>query len=107
LHAAVHPEASQPMNAVAPNPVTNREFTRTLAATLHRPAIFPMPAAALKLVVGEFAEVLLASQRVVPRVAECIGYQFRHPELAGALRAILDRNASAESSPPEREAARR
>ncbi len=89
LHAAGHPEASGPMNAVAPNPVTNREFTRVLAAAVHRPAIFPMPGAMLKLAVGEFAQVLLASQRVVPRVAERTGYQFRYPELSGAFQAIL------------------
>jgi uncharacterized protein (TIGR01777 family) len=89
LHAASHQEVSGPMNAVAPKPVTNREFTRRLASALHRPAIFPAPAAALKLAVGEFAEVLLASQRVVPRVAEQTGYVFQYPELAGALQAIL------------------
>lgn len=95
LHAASHQEVNGPMNAVAPNAVINRDFTRTLAAALRRPAIFPAPAAALKLAVGEFAEVLLASQRVVPRVAEQTGYAFQYPELAGALRAILHEKPSA------------
>ncbi|HEV7225776.1 MAG TPA: TIGR01777 family oxidoreductase [Pirellulales bacterium] len=107
LHAASHHDLRGPMNAVAPNPVTNREFTRTLAGAVHRPAIFPAPGPMLKLLVGEFAEVLLASQRVVPRVAERSSYRFQYPELAGALRAILDRGPSAEARPPKREAAPR
>jgi uncharacterized protein (TIGR01777 family) len=89
LHAANHSEIEGPMNGAAPNPVTNREFTSTLARALHRPAILPAPAFALKLALGEFAEVLLGSQRVSPAVAERTGYVFQYPELAGALRAIL------------------
>ena len=80
---------SGPMNAVAPNPVTNREFTRELAGALHRPAIFPVPEFALKLAFGEMAGVLLASQRVVPAVAQRTGYRFQYPELADALREIV------------------
>ena len=94
LHAASHQEVVGPMNAAAPEPVINRDFTRTLASALHRPAIFPAPAAALKLALGEFAEVLLASQRVVPRVAEQTGYVFQYPELADALQAILHAKSS-------------
>lgn len=103
LHAATHSELSGPMNAVAPNPVTNCEFTRTLAAILHRPAMLPAPGPLLKLAVGEFAEVLLTSERVVPRVAEHSGFHFRYPELAAALRAILEQPASprAEQREPE------
>jgi uncharacterized protein (TIGR01777 family) len=103
LHAATHAELSGPMNAVAPNPVTNREFTRTLAAALHRPAFLPAPGPLLKLAVGEFAEVLLASQRVAPSVAEQNGFHFQYPELAAALRAILEKPASpgAEQRQPE------
>jgi uncharacterized protein len=78
-----------PANATAPQPVTNREFTRTLAHVLHRPAIFPAPAFALRWAVGEFAEILLASQRVMPRVALDAGYQFEHPTLEGALHASI------------------
>lgn len=108
LHAATHPEIKGPMNAVAPNPATNREFTRALAAAMHRPAILPAPAPLLKLALGEFGEALLSSQRVMPRVAEQTGYQFKHPELAESLRAILDQRASsrAEQRQPETAGAR-
>ncbi len=78
-----------PVNATAPNPVQNREFTKTLAHVLHRPAFLPVPAFALKLLLGEFAEVLLASQRVVPRRLQEAGYAFRHSTLEEALGAIL------------------
>jgi uncharacterized protein (TIGR01777 family) len=74
------------VNATAPSPVRNGEFARTLGAALHRPAIFPVPAAALKIMLGEMASVLLASQRVLPKAAEAGGYRFSFPELAGALR---------------------
>jgi uncharacterized protein (TIGR01777 family) len=86
LHAAERAEIDGPMNAVSPEPVTNREFTRTLASVLRRPAIFPVPEFALRLALGEFASVLLASQRVVPRVAERTGYRFRYTVLSEALR---------------------
>lgn len=78
-----------PVNAVAPNPVTNAEFTRTLAATIRRPAIFPVPVFALRLMFGEMSSVLLDSQKVVPRAAEAAGHPFRYPELAPALVAAL------------------
>ena len=105
LHAASHSELSGPLNAVAPNPVTNREFTRTLAAALHRPAFLPAPGLLLKLAIGEFAEVLLASQRVVPHVAEQTGYHYRYPELGGALRAILEQPPTAPVERPQPEPA--
>jgi uncharacterized protein (TIGR01777 family) len=73
------------INGVAPNPVTNADFTRTLAAAVHRPAIFPVPAFALRLLFGEMGDILLASQRVAPKAAESAGFKFRFPELAGAL----------------------
>ena len=91
LYAAQTESMQGPFNAVAPAPVTNREFTRTLAGLMHRPAWFPAPAAALRLALGEFAEVLLASQRVLPRATERNGYGFRYLQLEGALREILDR----------------
>jgi uncharacterized protein (TIGR01777 family) len=74
------------INATAPNPVRNIEFTHELGAALHRPAIFPVPALALKALFGEMSEVLLASQRVLPKAAESAGYQFKFPELGAALR---------------------
>jgi uncharacterized protein len=80
---------SGPVNAVAPNPVTNADFTRELAAALHRPAIFPVPALALKILFGEMSQVLLGSQRVIPEAALRAGFQFRFTEVGGALRQIL------------------
>ena len=77
------------LNAVAPNPETNAEFTRKLAAAIRRPAIFPAPALALKLIFGEMSEILLASQRVAPRAAESAGFQFQFPELGPALADLL------------------
>jgi len=76
-------------NATAPHPVTNREFTRVLAHVLHRPAIFPVPAFALKLAIGEFGDILLASQRALPRVLLDAGYPFKYPTLEEALRASV------------------
>lgn len=89
LHAAANDEISGALNAVAPAPVTNRDFTRALASALHRPAVFPVPELALRLAFGELSSVLLASQRVVPRAAERSGFQFRFPTLDEALRNIL------------------
>jgi uncharacterized protein (TIGR01777 family) len=78
------------INMVAPNPVTNADFTRTLAAVLSRPAIFPMPAFAARLVFGQMAnELLLASQKVEPAKLLASGYKFQHSELKTALREIL------------------
>jgi uncharacterized protein (TIGR01777 family) len=89
LHAARKPEINGPMNAVTPGAVTNREFTRVLAAVLKRPAIFSVPAPLLRLALGEFASVLLASQRITPRIALETGYQFRYPALEDALRSAV------------------
>ena len=81
-----------PVNVVAPKPVTNAEFTSTLAEVLHRPAIFPMPAFAARLAFGEMAdELLLASQRVDPTKLNSSGYRFQHSELKPALEDILKR----------------
>jgi uncharacterized protein (TIGR01777 family) len=77
------------MNAVAPHPVTNADFTRALAAALARPAIFPVPPVALRLLFGEMAEMLLSSQRVLPSSAEQAGFRFRYPQLAEALDAVV------------------
>ncbi|MGA3020284.1 MAG: TIGR01777 family oxidoreductase [Bryobacteraceae bacterium] len=80
---------SGPLNGVAPNPVINAGFTRALAAAVHRPAIFPVPAFALRLLFGEMSEILLASQRALPQAAERAGFRFRYPELAPALADVL------------------
>jgi uncharacterized protein len=79
-----------PVNAVAPNPVRNAEFTSILAKTLHRPALFPAPAFALRLALGEMADgLLLASQKVVPSKLAAAGYRFEQPDLASALTDIF------------------
>jgi len=81
-----------PVNAVAPAPVTNAEFTRTLGRVLGRPTLVPLPAFAARLALGAMAdELLLTSQRVLPARLEASGYEFRHPTLEGALRAVLGR----------------
>jgi uncharacterized protein len=78
-------------NAVAPQPVTNAEFTRALGAVLGRPTLFTVPTAALRLGFGEMAEVtLLASQRALPEHLEAAGFRFEHPRIEEALRAALD-----------------
>jgi uncharacterized protein (TIGR01777 family) len=77
------------MNAVAPHPVTNAEFTHDLARALHRPAVFPVPEFALKLLYGEMSQVILGSQRVTPNAALQAGFEFRFPELGPALRQIV------------------
>jgi uncharacterized protein (TIGR01777 family) len=78
-----------PVNGAAPYPVTNADFTKALAAAIKRPAIFPVPTFVLRLMFGEMAEVLLASQRVLPKQAEAAGFAFRYPQLAPALAELL------------------
>ena len=79
-----------PVNLVAPEPVQNAEFTKVLAGVLHRPAIFPAPAIALRLALGQMADgLLLSSQRVQPEKLLASGYKFRHENLQSALQAIL------------------
>ncbi len=81
-----------PVNVVAPTPVRNAEFAETLGAVLHRPAVLPVPAFALRALFGEMADAtLLADSRVVPTALEATGYRFRFPELDGALRHVLGR----------------
>lgn len=80
---------SGPVNAVAPNPVTNAVFTRELAAALHRPAIFPVPAFALKILFGEMSQILLGGQRVIPQAALRAGFQFHFADLGQALRKAI------------------
>jgi uncharacterized protein len=80
------------MNVVAPQAVQNTEFTKVLAKTLHRPALFPAPTFALRLALGEMADaLLLSSQRVKPQALEKLGYRFLHPELSAALNSVLQR----------------
>ncbi len=85
-------ELRGPVNAVSPNPVRNADFTRVLAHVLRRPALFPAPAFALRLMLGEMADaLLLSSQRVAPRRPEAAGYSFRNPDVEPTLRALLGR----------------
>lgn len=83
------PDAAGAYNLSAPHPKTNRELSKTLARTLGRPCLFPVPRVALHLVLGEMAEILLASQRVMPQRLEEAGFTFRFPELGGALEDLL------------------
>jgi uncharacterized protein (TIGR01777 family) len=79
-----------PVNAVTPNPVQNKEFTSVLAKTLHRPALFPAPAFALRLALGEMADaLLLGSQKVMPSKLAAAGYPFLQPNLASALAEVF------------------
>jgi len=97
VHASRTAAVRGAINAVSPHPVTNAEFTRALGHVLHRPALLPVPRTALRIAFGELSEVLLASQRVLPRVAERTGYAFKHPQLDRALAAVLaapDRTAA-------------
>jgi NAD dependent epimerase/dehydratase family enzyme len=78
------------VNVAAPGPVQNAEFTRLLAKVLHRPAIFPAPAFALRIALGEMADgLLLSSQRVIPEKLRAAGYRFRYENLETALREIV------------------
>ena len=91
-HLISKKDLSGPINAVAPNPVTNREFTKTLGRILGRPTLFPMPAFAARLAFGEMADaLLLASTRAAPKRLEASGYVFRYPDIASALREILEK----------------
>ncbi len=89
-HAVCTDSLKGAVNGVAPAPVTNAEFTRVLARVLSRPAVFPLPAFAAKLALGEMADaLLLASQRVMPVRLQTSGYRFRYPGLESALRHLL------------------
>ncbi len=91
-YALLNAQVRGPVNAVAPRPVRNAEFTATLGKVLRRPTIFPAPAVALRLALGEMADgALLASQRVSPRKLQQLGYSFQQPELGSALSALLRR----------------
>lgn len=89
LFAVEHAEISGAVNATSPNPATNAEFTRELARVLRRPAVFNVPARALRLLYGEMAEIVLASQRVLPKAALDAGFEFKYPNLRGALQNLL------------------
>lgn len=89
-------ELQGPVNLTAPQPVRNQQFARLLAQALHRPALFPLPAWLLRLMMGEMSGLLLDSQRVLPGQLQAAGFRFKHPDLVNALahllrRSVLDR----------------
>jgi uncharacterized protein (TIGR01777 family) len=89
-HCAAHPTLTGAVNGTAPEPVSNRAFTKALGKALHRPALIPVPALPLQWALGDFAkELLLGGQRVLPRAAQASGFTFRYPQLDAALTAIF------------------
>jgi uncharacterized protein len=94
IFAVEHDSLSGPLNVVAPHPVTNAEFTRTFAHAVHRPAILPAPAFALRAVFGQMAdEALLASTRAIPKRLPESGFRFTYPTLAEALDVAVERHS--------------
>lgn len=89
VHALEHASMAGPVNAVAPEPLRNEDFTRKFAKALRRPAILPVPGLALRLALGEFAGALLASTRALPAALLADGFEFRYPTLEAALRDLL------------------
>jgi uncharacterized protein (TIGR01777 family) len=89
LAALDNDDWSGPFNVTAPEPATNAAFSRELGRALHRPAVLPVPALALRLLYGDMAAIVTTGQRAVPAKALVLGYEFRHPQLPGALRAAL------------------
>jgi uncharacterized protein (TIGR01777 family) len=86
------------INATAPNPATNAQFTRDLAATVHRPAILPVPGFVLKMAMGEMAGAILASERTIPKVALSTGFQFQFSRLRRALESLLSESVEIASA---------
>lgn len=92
VYALTDDSVEGPVNVGSPNPLTNAEYTKVLGDVLNRPTFVPLPAPAARIALGEVADaLLLASQRVKPAKLEATGYQFRYPELEGALRHLLGR----------------
>jgi len=81
---------SGPVNITAPNPVTNREFTSALARAMHRPALFPAPAIALKVALGGFSSEILGSKKVIPNVLTEAGFEWDYPHISSALSALIE-----------------
>jgi uncharacterized protein (TIGR01777 family) len=78
-----------PLNATAPNPVRNKDFTAALATAVHRPAVLPAPGFAISLVLGEAASIVTEGQRVLPEATLASGFRFKYPEIGAALGAIV------------------
>lgn len=86
LNAIDDPTWEGPVNATAPEPVTNKEFSRVLGRALHRPAVAPIPSFAIQALYGDMAEIVTEGQRAIPRRTLELGYTFRHTDLDEALR---------------------
>jgi NAD dependent epimerase/dehydratase family enzyme len=80
---------SGPVNATAPEPVSNRKLSQALGHALHRPALLPVPGLALRALYGEMAEIVITGVRAVPARALVLGYEFKHPRLQEALATAL------------------
>ena len=91
LWMAKSTDLAGPVNAAAPGEVTNLEFTKTLGRVLKRPTIFPVPRFMLRLLIGQFAEILVASSRIAPGRLLDAGFPFNYPDLEAALRHLLGR----------------
>ncbi|MCG9127891.1 TIGR01777 family oxidoreductase [Candidatus Poribacteria bacterium] len=89
MHALENEEIQGALNATAPKPVRNIEFTKTLGSVLRKPTIFPVPIFGLKIMMGEFADFVVLSQNVLPEKTEASGYQFRFETLESALKDLL------------------
>ena len=89
LRALDDPAWSGPVNATAPEPVRNKEFSRALGRALHRPAVAPVPGLAVRALYGEMADIVIHGQRAVPARTRALGYEFRHPTLDEALKSAL------------------
>lgn len=98
LHAIDHADIAGPLNLTSPEPVTNKDFTRTLARVIRRPALFPVPRFALRIIMGEAAgEMALPSTRVYPMKLATNGYEFLHSDLEKALYHILKPESTPDS----------
>jgi hypothetical protein len=89
LHALDHTEVNGPLNATAPQPMTNRDFSTALGKALGRPSFLPTPGFALRVMLGEGAQLVTTGQRVVPKKALASGYAFKFTELEAALKNLL------------------
>jgi hypothetical protein len=103
LRAIDDPSWTGPVNATAPRPVTNKDFSKALGRALRRPAVAPIPGAAIRMLYGQMAEVITKGQRVVPTRTQALGYTFRHTDVEPALRAALGKDGAADA--PEQRAA--
>jgi uncharacterized protein (TIGR01777 family) len=95
LLALDNPEATGPVNGTAPNPVTSKQFAKALGKALGRPAVNPTPAFALRLLLGEVADVITTGQRVLPKRALALGYQFQYPTIEEAFAEIFKKEPAA------------